>query len=83
MAELLRYEVDAAMLGSEFCGDGSDIARFCEILDTVVPSLDAIPITSLYNGANNEEHMYEYVMEDQWLQAVAIHFDQFPNAWEA
>jgi len=74
------YEVDRAMLGHLFCGDGDDLEDFCDILRSEVAddNIEIIPM-ELWNGARHDPNVG--VPATAWNKAIDKHAKTYPDAW--
>lgn len=64
------YEVDAAMMGSDWTGDRHDLRKFCAHLQDVVGDrIRIVCITDSYNGAQNDDD-------------VLVSLEEFNAAWK-
>jgi len=76
------YEVDAAMLGSEFKGDNNSLTAFVAILREFAPDWTITAIIDSYNGAdNNVPEEVEYEIDQAFSSALDQHSEQYPNDW--
>ncbi len=62
--EKIKYEVDEAMLGECWNEDGTDeLVDFCSVLQRLCEEkclfVEISPITSSWNGANNDPNVYD------------------------
>jgi len=64
----IRYEVDAAMLGDQWCGDATALRQFCAILQGIEKDVEIVAIVDSHNGANNEQP--GLVSEVDWNRAI-------------
>jgi len=81
-AEEICYEVDAAMLGSEFKGDNNSLTAFVAILREFAPDWTITAIIDSYNGAdNNVPEEVEYEIDQAFSSALDQHSEQYPNDW--
>jgi len=80
MKEKQIYEVDQAMLGRLFCGDGDDLENFCDILRSEVADddIEIIPM-ELWNGASPNPDVF--ISETTWNKAIDKHVKAYPEAW--
>ena len=67
--EKITYEVDEAMLGSEWKIEW-DLRDFVNILQELCPEIEIKGIYDSYNGANNDTIAQESVSEIVWMEAL-------------
>ena len=75
--EKMVYEVDEAMLGSEW-KDEWELSDFVIILQKLCPELEIKGIYDSINGANNDPIAQELVSEIVWMQAL----EQFAEKYD-
>jgi hypothetical protein len=66
------FQVDEAMLGSEWDPDLYSLSDFCAVLQDVVPDCEIVCVTGSYNGASNEGR--DVVTDAQWTEAHNRYF---------
>lgn len=83
MKEKQIYEIDCAMLGHLFCGDGSDLKNFCEIFEEEMGKeyqkyIKIVPV-EMYSGAKNVPGIC--IPATAWNKAIDKHVKAYPDAW--
>ena len=74
---MMRYEVDAAMLGQDFDGGRGGVRDFCEILQAYVGSrVEIVAVTDAHNGATSGQSQYdaEAAIGDAWDAAIMAYY---------
>jgi len=81
--ELVRYEVDEAMMGTEWDSEKYSLEEFCEILQKVAEEqclfFEIIPITDSWNGATHKYDDPEYSL---WSREHLGVFPRYEYAWD-
>lgn len=81
--ELVEYEVDEAMLGSEWDSEKYSLEDFCVVLQEIAEEqclfFKIVPITNSVNGAN---HNYEDADYSLWSYRHLGVFPRYEYAWD-
>ncbi len=81
--ELVRYEVDEAMMGSDWDSEKYSLEDFCKILQEITEEqclfFEIIPITDSWNGATHDYDDSEYSM---WSYEHLGVFPRYEYAWD-